>query len=202
VKAFSPYALLDIPFVYRAAEVLLAPGLGPRLRRLTQELAQRYRLRPDALDVGCGPKTFLSETSLRPVGIDLSQRSAQALTAAGVPALVASADHLPFADGAFATVWSVGLLHHLEDHQARAAVREMVRVAGNGDVVIVDAVLPRRVWTRPLAYAVRRLDRGRHVRSQLAHEALLPDRTRWTTERITCSAIGHEVTICLRARRS
>jgi hypothetical protein len=37
----------------------------------------------------------------------------------------------------------------------------------------VDAVLPRRAWTRPLAYAIRRLDRGRFVRNEAEHIDLL-----------------------------
>ena len=46
----------------------------------------------------------------------------------------------------------------------RQALDEMRRVCrGNGHVIVVDAVLPVRAWQRPLAYAIRRADRGRWV---------------------------------------
>ena len=191
------YRLLDHPLVYRGVESALAPGFKTGLKRLARDLTARYALREPFLDLGCGPASLLADLGIAPVGLDLSLRYARAFAAHAAPAVVGSAHQVPFAAGAFRTVWSLGLLHHLDVSLARSAIQEMVRVcAPAGDVVIIDAVLPRSAWTQPYAYLIRRLDRGGNVRSQAAHEELLPDRADWTVERHMCSLVGHEVTVC------
>ena len=197
----SPYRLLDFPVVYKAAFGLLAPGMSAALVRMTKDLVSRGGLREPVLDVGCGPDSLLQRVGMDPVGVDISPRYARALRERGLASVCASAELLPFASGSFATVWSLGLLHHLSDDLAQTALAEMLRVAGGGDVVVIDAVLPHSAWSRPLAYAVRRLDRGGHVRTQAKHETLLPRSREYSLVRETCSAIGHEVTICHYQRR-
>ena len=89
------------------------------------------------------------------------------------------------------------MFHHLPDQLAQQALDEMVRVCkSNGQIVIFDAVLPVRAWQRPLAYAIRRADRGRFVRSQTDFELLLPQRLHWSVERVVYSRTGLEIMIC------
>ena len=89
------------------------------------------------------------------------------------------------------------MFHHLPDPLAGQALDEMLRVCRpNGHVLILDAVLPVRAWQRPLAYALRRADRGRFVRSQAAFEKLLPQRSHWSVERVAYSHTGMEIVIC------
>ena len=95
------------------------------------------------------------------------------------------------------------MFHHLPDGLMKQALDEMRRVCrGNGHVLVVDAVLPVRAWQRPLAYAIRRADRGRFVRSQAALESLLPERPQWSVERVPYSRTGLEIVICQIAKSS
>ena len=111
--------------------------------------------------------------------------------ACGVRGRVSSADALPFADGSFQTVWNIGLLHHLPDDVLRRAVHEMLRVCKpGGRVVVIDAVLPRSAWLRPLAWLTRRLDRGRHMRTQSQLESLLGECGSWRFQRETYALNG------------
>jgi hypothetical protein len=52
------------------------------------------------------------------------------------------------------------------------------------------------MWQRPLAYAIRKRDRGRFVRSQAAFEALLPEFPRWSLKRGLYAYNGLEIIIC------
>lgn len=193
------YALLDHPWVYRTVTAVTAPGFRASMTRLASDLVGRLSLQAPFLDVGCGPASVLADLGIRPVGLDLSRRYAARLRATHSPAVVGTADRLPFARGAFGTVWTIGLLHHLSDAAARTTVEEMMRVcAPNGRVVVIDAVLPRSAWRNPYVYGIRKLDRGGHVRDQSAHERLLPPNGAWSVERVRCSRFGHEVVVCTR----
>lgn len=99
-------------------------------------------------------------------------------------------------------MWSVGLIHHVSDDIARQVIGEALRVCRPGGyAVIMDAVLPEAAWTRPMAFALRRLDRGRFMRSQEQLEDLLPERQTWTTRRVTYSINGLELLACTRIKR-
>lgn len=190
------YGVLEFPWVYRAARTLLSPGADASFARITAELKERFALCPPALDVGCGPASTLPAAGLEPVGLDLSARYAREFSTGGLQSVIGSAECLPFRDGEFATVWSIGLLHHLADEAARVAVGEMRRVcAPGGSVVILDPVMPLSAWRSPYAYLIRRLDRGGHVRSGEAHARLFPDPAAWQVERRWFSAIGQEMLV-------
>jgi hypothetical protein len=57
-------------------------------------------------------------------------------------------------------------------------------------------VLPDPAWRRPIAYALRRADRGGFVRREQDFVTVLPPGKRFTTERFTYSYNGLEVLIC------
>jgi SAM-dependent methyltransferase len=186
--------VVDAPVVYRLSQRLLAPGAQPRLlARLGECLAGRPQAGP-VLDVGCGPESLLGGVGLAPVGVDIAaDRVAEFRLRAGGPAVVADATALPFAAAAFAVVWSNGLLHHLPDRAAGQAVRELARVTRPGGLcVIFDGVLPQRWWRHPVAWVIRRLDRGAWMRDQRALEALLAPLGSWRMTRLTYASTGLE----------
>ena len=81
------------------------------------------------LDLGCGDGRLterLAAGGASMVGVDLSAEMVSAARARGVEAFVASAEALPFADGAFAAVFSNAVLHWVRDHDAM--LREVNRV--------------------------------------------------------------------------
>jgi SAM-dependent methyltransferase len=100
-------------------------------------------------------------------------------------------------------VWTIGLIHHLPDHVALQTIEEMYRVCRpGGHVMILDAVMPRHAWMRPVAYALRELDRGRFVRTESAVRELLSEALPGPHDirRATFSYTGIEMLTC-RSRR-
>jgi ubiquinone/menaquinone biosynthesis C-methylase UbiE len=189
--------LLDQPAFYNLVQNLLAYGAGDLVLSHIQTLRARLPNPERILDVGCGPKSWLWRVEAHPTGLDLAYSYCKAFHGKTEPAVMGSAAILPFEAGSFEQVWSIGMLHHLPDPLARQALDEMLRVcSSNGHIIIFDAVLPGSVWQRPLAYALRRTDRGRFVRSQADFELLLPGRSQWSVERAAYSLTGLEIVIC------
>jgi SAM-dependent methyltransferase len=182
--------------VERILRHIAAPGGVGALLRLFAPTAASSTGR--VLDVGCGPESWLWRWGLEPVGVDVSQRAVSAFRRHGVGlAVVGSASALPFRDASFDSVWSIGLLHHLPDADVRAAVREMQRVRKvGGDLVIFDAVLPRSAARRPLAWLIRRADRGRWVRREATLTALIDAAGPWHCVRVTYAWTGLEGLLC------
>lgn len=186
--------LLEYPAVYSAVQSIMAPGGEMYLRKRINHLIAKFSTRHNLLDVGCGPASWLWHEDLNPVGLDLSFSYARAFDSNGGKIIVGSADKLPFSTGSFAGVWSVGLLHHMKDDVVSQAIKEIVRVCRPGGyVIIMDAVMPKRAWERPLAYWIRKMDRGQFMRRQLHLSALLPDRGNWSMKRYTYAATGLEM---------
>lgn len=189
--------LLNKPHLYNLSINLLAPGFEKVFVENIRSLRARFPEAHRVLDVGCGPESWLWQVGAHPLGFDLTHSYCTAFHAQTEPAVMGSAGELPFPSGSFEEVWSIGMFHHLPDPLARQALDEMLRVCKpDGQVVIFDAVLPTRAWQRPLAYALRRADRGRFVRPQAVFESLLPQRPRWSIERLTYSYTGLEIVIC------
>jgi ubiquinone/menaquinone biosynthesis C-methylase UbiE len=190
------YRLLDRPAVYALVQHLLAPGAE---RIITRRISDTLAAVPDGeplLDLGCGPTSWLFRVGLRPFGLDLNPAYVAAYRNLGSPCVVASAVQIPFRDDSFGGVWSVGLLHHLPDELVKEILHEAIRVS-HGYVAILDAVTPAVRWTRPLASLIRKLDRGKFMRSEQALKALLPGREKWTCQRFTYAATGLEMLSCV-----
>lgn len=194
--------ILEIPKIYRISQLLMGPGaeraLTDKLKEISQNLINSERI----LDVGCGPSSWLSKINRLPVGIDLSFAYSVAYHEQGGMAVTGTAPALPFADQTFDAVWCIGVLHHLPDKTAEMTVAEMLRACKQGGhVVILDAVMPHSSWRRPLAYLIRRMDRGQYMRNQRNFQALLPDRTKWVCRRYTYAATGLEMLECIYKKR-
>jgi SAM-dependent methyltransferase len=141
----------------------------------------------DFLDLGCGTGatlTALAPRFRRGVGMDLSTGMLrQAGPGPGNAALVrGDVSRLPFADGSFDLVFSVTLLHHLEDGALAAVMAEAKRVLRPGGLtvhfdhnpgnfltrrVVAECVYDRGATLRPLGQ-IRGLVReaGLTVRAQ------------------------------------
>jgi SAM-dependent methyltransferase len=191
------YQLLDHPAIYRLSQFVFAPGAERLLARHLEKLTQQLSITGRILDVGCGPTSWLRKVGGHPVGLDISLPYSVAYQKGGGTAVTGSAVGLPFASSSFDGVWSIGVFHHLPDSMVRQALEEMIRVcAPGGHVVVLDAVLPQS-WFRPIASLVRRMDRGKFMRSQAALEALLLDRPSWSVSRFTYTVNGLEMLCCV-----
>lgn len=183
--------------MYRLAQGLLAPGGDREVAALLGRLAGAAPPDRPWLDIGCGPRSLVPVPAAGVVALDRAPAYVAAVTRQGHAACVGDATRLPFPDGRFGAAWTIGLLHHLDDRAVRATLAEMARVVGaGGQVHVIDAVLPWQAWRRPLAYAVRRLDRGRFMRREAALQALLPAGLAWRLERRTYTASGLELLAC------
>lgn len=142
------------------------------------------------LDVGCGPRSWLRSIGVRPVGVDRSHAAIQTFRRSSEAGVVASATALPFRSGASDSAWSFGLLHHLSDAAAATAVRELERVTKpGGHVVVFDGVRPGADGPL-LARLIRRLDRGRWMRTRGDLAALLDREGAWDRESLRYSDLG------------
>lgn len=188
----SVYRQLERPWLYHLVHEIIAPGAEAGLAKELKRLHSQLPLAGQILDVGCGPKSQLWQIGLHPVGLDSSVAYATAFRHSGLSVL-GSADNLPFHKASFDGVWSIGLLHHIPDSVARRAVEEMLRVCRPGGcVVILDAVLPHHIWRHPVAYLLRRLDRGKFMRRESEYENILPIGTSCITTRFTYGLNGLE----------
>jgi SAM-dependent methyltransferase len=192
---FRKYAEL---IFYTLVQQILAPGknslLVPRLRELPAYGHPAHEI----LDVGCGPYSAFFTSDPYPIGCDFSGINMVSYVGHGAWGVVGNAEYLPFQSENFASVFSVGLFHHLDEGQVKRAVGEMFRVCRpGGRIVVVDGVLPIKPWHRPFAYIVRKLDRGRHMRYQPALVKLLCNQNpAWDVERLTTTYTGLEAVIC------
>jgi SAM-dependent methyltransferase len=193
---------LDNSFLYSCSQSILAPGaianLTEKLRQMSGVTGAESHER--VLDVGCGPQSWLRRIGLNPVGLDYTHgymvTYSQTHSRGGV---VGSCDALPFQNGWFDSAWSVGMFHHVPDATMAAGLSEMRRVVKPGGwIVVFDAVLPVSPFRRPIAYALRRMDRGAFMRREDALTAqfrgTFPSIHR--IERYTYSSNGLECLIC------
>lgn len=186
--------ILERPFFYSLSQNILAPGAHWMLNRKIGKLVENLPQKGMIIDVGCGPKSWLWHTGLCPVGVDISYPYVLRYKQAGCLAIHGSAYQLPFQDNSITGAFSLGLLHHLNDTLARASVEEMMRVVKPGGwVIVLDAVLPRKKWTRPIATIIRKKDRGTYMRNQSQVTALFPVIAAQAVKRYTYSLTGLEI---------
>lgn len=123
----------------------------------TEEQIRKYNLALKALrttpvgivlDVGCGQGLFLqriSEDSLLRVGVDASLKmleEAKEVTGSVADFLCADADHLPFRERVFDSVFSFTLLQNMPDPSFTLC--EMLRIAGRSGIVVVSFPMKSR----------------------------------------------------------
>jgi len=192
------WGILENPTFYRFTQALLAPGAERSVIAEIEPLATSLKRSRHHLDIGSGPSSLLWNFQLQPIGLDPVHACNRSFRDKGGYAVTGSAASLPFADSSFDAIWNFGLLHHLSDGMAREARREMLRVVRPGGYIVVfDGVMPKSLWHNPFVWALRKLDRGRHMRRQDNLESLLAgDPASWTFKRFTYSLWGHEGLLC------
>ncbi|MEM9800801.1 MAG: class I SAM-dependent methyltransferase, partial [Planctomycetota bacterium] len=143
----------------------------PRLvRRVLGSLPSDAPPIESILDVPCGAgrlreaalaATGRSGDAPRWTGVDVSDEMLRAVSKSTGGLVRASADALPFADGAFDLVLCCRLLHHLADAEARTAViAELVRVARRYVVASHWDAASFQAWRHRTQGPLRRRKRG------------------------------------------
>jgi SAM-dependent methyltransferase len=152
------------------------------------------------LDVGCGEGYFLAAArTMAGHGIDLSRPAlARARARSGAMVAVAAAERLPFTDGAFDVVTSVGAMEHFLDDAAATAEIRRVLVPGGRYVLalLVDVTTAERLavkgrellWPRPrplrlAAWLLRRV-RGAGAQAPARTPPRQPVQNRYRARRV------------------
>jgi SAM-dependent methyltransferase len=170
--------LMSLPRLYRAVQSSIA---GPLHRQVRERIAAAI---PDApqvrvLDLGCGVGDYAALfTRARYHGLDIDPRfvetARRSFTGDNITFAVGDARVLSFPDRAFDYCFSVGLYHHLPDAALVESLSQAQRVTSPGCVLVIDAIYPPRGnWP---GYLLRKIDRGKHVRSLHDYEELLRSR--------------------------
>lgn len=157
-------ALLRLPGVYRGFARLF--NVAEVHRRLVRDAGYRPGLR--TLDIGCGPGDLATLIDARDyVGVDISEEYiAHARSNHGGTFHVLPAHHVGELDGPFDLALMVGVFHHMPDAEVRATLDGLARImTATGRFVLLEAIWPSRFWDVP-GYMLRRLDRGRFVRTR------------------------------------
>jgi SAM-dependent methyltransferase len=167
---------MGIPKFYNLAQKVIA---GPLHKRVEEMMISEM---PDiagrkVLDVGCGPGNYsglFSNAQYTGFDLDPNYIAYANLTFKKPNAsfLVGNAVTPPLFSEKFDFIFSVGLYHHISDEgtiQSLKALQGMI--AEGGSLFIVDAVFPNNL--NVLGYVLRKLDRGKHVRSFRAYKELI-----------------------------
>ncbi len=166
--------------------VSAAPRLWNALRWVVEagfsgeRLAIARELRPWAgdgrrfLDLGCGTGEFAGEfPAERYVGVDPSVGYLRFAGGNRPGSFVASTgEQLALADASFDAALVCGVLHHLPDTIARAAMAELARVLKPGATVLVMEDIPPPAGQNPAGHLMHALDRGGHIRSEAEYRAV------------------------------
>ncbi len=177
------FRLAQSSLLFRILRTLLTGRFTPHARLIGPFIRGRV------LDIGCGTGDFAHFVRGRYVGIDVDQVFLQAARQRVGRGFVLAADgtRLPFRDGSFGVVLLLHSLHHLSDDQARAILREAMRVS-TGGIIVVDPIPPRHPGLRSWLH---RMDRGGHMRGLAEQLALLGSvceiaelRRFWSTTRL------------------
>lgn len=161
------YKILDIPVVYKLSQFFLAPGKKIFMKNIW---AATFDLsRSPVLDVGCGPKLIGPRPNGVLYGVDINVRYLESFLKESEGAIVKEGNsaNLPFEDNFFLEVRANGFLHHINDDEVISSAKEMYRcLAPGGQLVILEDVWPRSKFSRPLAWLIRRFDRGAFMRTE------------------------------------
>jgi SAM-dependent methyltransferase len=173
-------SILSLPVVYDTFQTVV--GAVNSKRRVCQEYVARGSSNT-VVDVGCGTADLLRflPREARYFGFDLSQayiEKARKRHAGRTNATFLCADlneigpdAIPPCDLAIV----FGVLHHINDESARRLHESLFdRLAPGGRLITVDPTLVD--GQSPVARELIKRDRGQHVRSPTAYEALVPDR--------------------------
>lgn len=171
------HRVLELSWVYTAFQGLVSrPGAADRMRN---ELYPELGTRPlRVLDIGCGPAAFYARyhgvEGVTYIGIEPNSAYVAAARER-FPGIELHAGTVPQVrdrvTGPFDLIVLEGVLHHIDDATAREALAFAAEwLAPGGRLVALDPVLIKR--QHPVARALARLDRGKHVRTLHGYRTL------------------------------
>lgn len=166
-------ALLAVPWIYDLSQFAMR-GTGYRRRLADRHI--RARAGDRVLDVGCGTAAILGcLPEVTYVGLDMSEEYLGACRrhwgSRGEFHRKELTGTTADVFGEFDIILALGLVHHLDDEQAKnlfAIARRTLRPGGR--MITLDGVFAPQ--QSPLVRTLLRWDRGQHVRDEPAYRAL------------------------------
>ena len=168
--------LMNVPAVYRSVQDALAAPLIRDVRAHFHAAHITADTHLHILDVGCGPGHSSSWFSGQYTGVDLSPEYINHAKASfpGKNFIIGDASNFDLTEKNFDVAVSVGLYHHLPDAAVLQSLSTVLRhLKPDGQFHVVDAILPNHFWDNPAGYVLRKLDRGRFVRTPSAYRAMV-----------------------------
>jgi ubiquinone/menaquinone biosynthesis C-methylase UbiE len=143
------------------------------------------------LDLGCGPGAFADLFAGDPyVGADLNARYiAHAQRKCPGTFVVGDARQLDLPAASFEQVLIFGMLHHLSDDDARAVLREVVRVLVPGGRLLVIEDIPAISKLNLIGHLIHNVENGEYIRPPEAYHRLYAETLRVEREEILRSGI-------------
>lgn len=160
------YRLLDKAQIHNFIQRLLVIGRKGTLDFTIDYL--RSCAKGKVLDIGCGAGRYAGNFDCEYVGIDINRSyinyAKKNYGTTSKSFIIMDANRLGFKDNSFDCVFSVGLLHHLNDSSVSFVIKEMTRVCKiSGKLIIVDPIYPNNE-SNLIKNAVCKLERGRFIR--------------------------------------
>jgi SAM-dependent methyltransferase len=162
------------PRLWNALRWVVEAGFEGERAVIARELRPWAGDRRRFLDLGCGTGEFAREFPAgRYVGIDPARGYLRFAARHRPGTFVGSAgEALPFADATFDAALVLGVLHHLPDELARAAMAELARVLRPGATALVMEDVPPPAGENPAGHLMHALDRGAHIRDETHYRAI------------------------------
>jgi ubiquinone/menaquinone biosynthesis C-methylase UbiE len=157
--------------------------------QIRKEMVHGKALR--TLDLGCGPGAFADVFAGDPyVGADLNARYiAHAQRKCPGTFVVGDARKLDLPPTSFDQVLIFGMLHHLSDEDARAVLREVVRLLVPGGRLLVIEDIPAISKLNLIGHLIHNVENGEHIRPPAEYRRLYAEAARIETEEILQSGI-------------
>lgn len=183
---------LESPAGYRLSQFLLISGGNRKIRQFISD-AIPHDPESSILDIGCGSQDYSHLLGGRYTGIDINPKYIDYCSENfSGEYRVMDATRLDFPDDQFDAAFNVGLCHHLTRGEIERAFEEWLRVLRpGGTLVIVDAILPLKLWNAP-GWVLRKLDRGGHVLPWPAWRDLFDELSGEEAELSTFSAFPYD----------
>lgn len=157
------YRMLENPRIYEVVQKLLG---GDRVFRAVRKAIQSELTNfayKNVLEVGCGTGLTKDCFAGDYTGVDINPEYIRLVSGRGGGIfLVADATSLPFGPETYDLVFTVGVLHHLDQQGRAMMLSEMARVCrSGGHILIADGLVPSNRLNL-IGYALAKLDRGRY----------------------------------------
>jgi ubiquinone/menaquinone biosynthesis C-methylase UbiE len=163
--------MAGVPRLFDALRWILEGGYRGHHRVIREHLQGVGR----TLDLGCGTGIYAGFFSPEAyVGADISPAYIAAAQSKypNHRFVVQDATRTLFQDAEFDACMISGVLHHLDDAQARRLLKETQRVVRPGGKIVVWEDVPSP-WWNVVGHVIHRLDLGSHIRHPEGYAALL-----------------------------